>query len=73
MAAGCGLQNPDVRVSADVAPMTRPDAGLELDVALDVPADGTIATDEGDSDAGFDAGEDVLSVDHVLAKAQRTR
>ncbi|MBP6832098.1 MAG: hypothetical protein KA978_15030 [Deltaproteobacteria bacterium] len=63
MAAGCGLQNPDVRVSADVAPMTRPDAGLELDVALDVPADGTIATDEGDSDAGFDAGEDVLSDD----------
>ena len=66
-AAGCGLQNPEVRVSADVVPVTLPDARLELDVALDVPADGTIATDEGDSDAGFDAGEDVLSDDVVDA------
>lgn len=62
-AAGCGLQNPDVRLSPDVAPMTLPDAGLELDVALDVPVDGTVPTDEGDSDAGFDAGEDVREKD----------
>lgn len=58
-AAGCGLQNPGVRVAADVVPMTLTDAAQELDV----PVDGAIASDEGLADEGLDVGEDVLADD----------
>jgi hypothetical protein len=59
-AAGCGLQNPDVRVAADVVAL---EAGMDLGAPLDVPVDKVVATDEGDSAVELDGGEDVVELD----------
>lgn len=59
-AAGCSLQNPDVRVTADVFAS---DLQADLGAPLDVPGDMVVPTDEGDSGMELDAGEDVVALD----------
>ncbi len=59
-AAGCSLQNPEVRVTADVFAI---DLESDLGAPLDVQGDKVVATDEGDSAMELDAGEDVVVLD----------